>query len=209
VIVHFLETGKLPKEEDMKYIASYAPTAPSVSDAKIRHEEEFYREPHNVSNGHVMGVYVQTPEVLKKFENEYSSEEKEMEEQWENWVVFALISHLRENTSFTSPQDEINGFRQCNNGFLLKIGAGYTAYISQDGKHLLAESYVACSGNTVVVIHYGDRSVLCVNSRRHGIPELACSFIDEQAWEVVMYDSFRTDKSWHESGLASNHHNAD
>ena len=80
------------------------------------------------------------------------------------------------------------------------ISAGYNVY-SRDGK-ILGESYLATSGNLVFVIYKDDERILFVNSRRHGIPWLAEEYKNKKEFQVVLYDSQRTDSSWFEAGLS-------
>ncbi len=197
----------------MKYIARYAPKAVDTEKAADAHENEYYRTPHGAGNGKSLGKFVETEYGVREFIY-LDGAVRKIEEEWLERVASDLFAYLKANTNFDGLQG-INSFSMSNclprealgveknHGFqyLLQIGAGYTAYISQDGERVLAEAYIACSGNAVVVIHYEDESILYVNSRRHGIPSLAFSYVGEEPHEVVMYDSWRTDVRWHEAGL--------
>ncbi len=157
----------------MKYIASYEAQCVNVRDAQERHEQEYYRAPGNYSNGTSLGMFVETGG-------------KDIECPWLDQAVSELLAHLRANDCL-----EVYG----------EIGPGYTAHISKDGSRVLAESYVASSGNAVVVIHKDEETVLYVNSRRHGIPSLANPFMDMDANIVLFYDSWRDDVPWHAADL--------
>jgi len=187
-----------------------------VEKAREEHENEYYRTPHGQIDGTELGKFVETEKGIRQYNrNEGISQ---INEEWLRKVATDLFLHLKLHMDFQKHgSHNINGFGFTNmlprealrveeDGvyqYILEIGAGYTAYISQDGSRVLAESYVACSGNAVVIIHKEDASILYVNSRRHGIPQLAMLFKAMEPNEVLMYDSLRSDAKWHEAGLAS------
>ena len=197
----------------MKYIAKYPKKTVDAKQAAEAHTREFYRRPCNIINGKSLGEFVETSDGVKEFIYA-DGKVRKIKDRWLEKAASELFAHLKENTHFVGIQG-INSFETTNSlhsealaveenyGFKyhLRIGAGYTAYISQGGEKVLAEAYVACSGNAAIVIHKEDESVLFVNSRRHGIPELALGYAERQPHEIVMYDSWRTDAKWHESGL--------
>ncbi|MFA6551397.1 MAG: hypothetical protein WCV41_02620 [Patescibacteria group bacterium] len=195
----------------MKYIAAYQLFPIDVKEAQKAHQDEFYRKPCNRVNGKSLGRFVETETGIQELIY-VDHKVIPLYDEWLKRAVTDLFFHLKLNTNFKGLKG-INGFWMANcvpggipvgeSGFchLLEIGAGYTAFISQDGTRVLAESYVACSGNTVVVIHKDDESILYVNSRRHGIPGLANKFVDIEVHEVIMYESLRTDVKWCEVGL--------
>lgn len=163
----------------MKYIAKYAPVAVDPKQAKEAHENEYYRKPHVAGSGQNLGFFLKTEEGIQRGDR-YFGEGEAIKDKWFLQLGKDLVAHL---------------------GDRVETGPGYTVYLSGDGTRVLAESYVACSGNAVVIIHKEDESILYVNSRRHGIPYLAHQFMKFEPHEVVIYDSWRKDTKWHESGL--------
>ena len=183
----------------MKYIAKFAPVAVDPITAEDDTRNEFYRRPCNACNGRSLGEFRLVSEGPVQFS--YGDGEKVIREEWLRAVVSDLFSH------FASCGEKITNFFAGNPAPYprpaeFQLEAGYTAYITR-GKNpvVLAETYVACSGNAVVVIHKGDMDVLYVNSARHGIPGLAMEYRGKEPLEVIMYDSLRTDAKWYECGL--------
>ncbi|QQS20727.1 MAG: hypothetical protein IPL87_04145 [Candidatus Moraniibacteriota bacterium] len=180
----------------MKYIAKFSPISVDPVAAEEDTRNEFYRRPCNSCNGKNLGEFRLTQEGPRQFS--YGDGEKVIREQWLSVVVSDLFSH------FVSCGEKITNFFAGNppRPAEFSIGAGYTAYITR-GKNpvVLAETYVACSGNAVVVIHKRDMDVLYISSARHGIPGLAMRYRGMEPLEVVMYDSLRTDAEWYECGL--------
>ena len=197
----------------MKYIAKYPRRHRDAAECQQRHDDEFYRKAHNVSSGRKVGEFVQTRKGLREFSyQDYTAHE--IENDFVRRVVGELFPHLEKIAQKSEggvsalrlenclPKavlpSAIPGWEEWQT--LLEIGAGYTAWISDD--EVVAEAYVACSGNWCAIIHKEDHSILFVDSKRHGIPELALEYREEDPLEVLQYASWRTDARWWESGLA-------
>lgn len=215
--------GIVPCGEEvvMKYIAKYPKQQPEPEPAlsKKAHDKEYYRTPHGWVNGRPFGNFVETIHGIRRVADRgYSSEE--ITDEWLKKAVTDLWGHLKENIAPITWRlgEGIGGFFVTNSGgtrdviglppvnglfLVLEMGAGYCAYISKDGKRVLAETYRACSGNSVMVIHRETETVLYVNSYRHGIPGLARQFFGLDPTEVILYDSWCKDAKWWEAGLES------
>jgi len=177
----------------MKFIATFLLAARSVTEATERHEAEFYRRPANAINGRRLGYYAKTPTGMVRTDYSGHPEGVEMTP-WETGAVGALFEHLEVHRATTPGR----GYED-----ILEVGAGYTAFIS--GDQVVAETYVASSGNCVILVHdrEGGKTTLAIDSRRHGIPMLANIFREVEPEEVVMYESLRTDRPWWEVDLTA------
>lgn len=183
----------------MKYIAKFSPIPADPTNAEERTRNEFYRRPCNYINGKSLGEFHLTSNGPMKYV--YGEGEEVIQDEWLKAVVSDLF------VRFIEVGGAVTRFFAGSGGQYprpaeFRLEAGYTAYITKSKNPVvLAETYVACSGNAVVVIHRGDTDVLYVNSARHGIPGLAMNYRDMEPLEVVLYDSLRTDAKWYECGL--------
>lgn len=167
----------------MKFIGVYdAVTVDSVA-ARQRHIDEYYRTPHGWASGCHMGVFELSLGEVLNYDRSVGQTEN-VTDTWLKKVACDLLAHFKEN-----------GSRE--NAFLMH--AGYSAFI--DNERVLAETYVASSGNMVVLIHKKDTATLYIASRRHGIPSLANPFKTMTPREVLLYESQRTDRQWYEYDL--------
>ncbi len=168
----------------MQYIAAFEKKSVSVSQARDGMEKEYYNTPSGYCNGTEMGTFsvVDGKVVGLKHIWRGNSQVSVKIDTWIEKVVRELLSHL--------------GVEE------VRVGAGYQAYFSEDYQEVLAESYVARSGNAVVLVHKTDETLVCVSSRRHGIPVMANQFFTMHPHREEFYGSERTDRKWYESGLA-------
>lgn len=171
----------------MKYIAIYPKQETNVDQANKSHESEYYRTSHGWVNGKSLGKFVKTPDGVRQVDPDNHTSIV-IQDEWLKRVAEDLWEHLEESIQPITGgiREGIHGFSLTNSDgtpdtlevpphnffFVLNFGAGYSAFISRDGTRVLAETYTACSGNSVVVIHKADTSVLYVNSYRHGIPAI-------------------------------------
>ncbi len=171
----------------MKVITEYRNiTQPSLSQAQEDYENEYYNTPHGVGNAYLLRYFKK--EDGKILRGRTDRDMKGFDDYYLKKVVTAILNVAEKGTFGDNT---------------IYIGGGYN-YWTKDNR-VVAEGYVACSGNMCFVIHGDDKTTMYVDSRRHGIPALAMEYArDYGIGSVTFYESFRKDRDWTDYGLAKN-----